>query len=224
MKQLKNIILFLFIVHYYQLQAQESNDANYIEFNDRKNIVHGVYLGFNMNYGEIDGKETIGSTIKLAYVANRKVEFGFAIGGFYSKQNITHISTLNKEDLGGVYAGIHIEPIFFSKSKINLSLPLFVGVGVAAYTNTDANGNNEINEDDDNLVGFSIVKPGISILYNISRYVQLETGIKYRFSSKFDLHPTGPTRIDGVSLGLGLKVGVFNLGRNRYKKNIQNDK
>ena len=37
--------------------AQESND--YVEFNDRKNVVHGVYLGIAGSYGKIEKKTLI---------------------------------------------------------------------------------------------------------------------------------------------------------------------
>ncbi|GAA3517768.1 hypothetical protein GCM10022393_34890 [Aquimarina addita] len=224
MKQI-NKLLFLFIIFFAQLpNAQELENSDYIEFNDRKNIVHGVYLGFNGSYGEMDNKDTHFIGLKAAYVANQKFEVGVSINGFYSQQNSIGRSSTYQEDLVGIYTGIHLEPILFSKSKINLSFPVLFGVGVAGYIDDSFNDDNdEFDDSEDNGDAFSIIEPGISILYNLSRYVQLETGIKYRISSRLDIFEGGIERINGVSVGLGIKVGVFNIGRNRYKKNVPNE-
>ncbi len=221
-----NIILILSLVNLYTIQGQEkeANDKDYIEFNDRNNIVHGVYLGFTTEYGEIDNEDTAIIGLKIAYVANRKFEAGISLKSFYSQQNLPGISISNNEDLFGIYTGIHLEPIFFSKSRVNLSFPLLTGVGTVGYIDGNIRDENQINEDDYDWDTIFVLEPGISLLYNISRYVQIETGIKYRFSSKFNIHPSGINRINGFSAGIGLKVGVFNLGRNRYKKNVPNEK
>ncbi len=220
MKHLGIILLFTLIGYISKTTAQESQD--YIEFNDRKNIVHGFYLGINPSYGEIEGKETYIMALKMAYVVNRQLEIGFETKGFYSEQNLRGIFLSNSADLGGVYAGLHLEPILFSKSRINLSFPILIGGGATGYINDDWNDDEfEENREQDWDAVF-VVEPGINVLYNISRYVQLETGMKYRFSSKVDLSTDDITRINGFSFGFGLKVGIFNLGKNRYKKNIPN--
>lgn len=78
--------------------------------------------------------------------------------------------------------------------------------------------------DEDDIDAVFVLEPGMSVLFNISRYLQLEAGIKYRFSSKLDLEFNPLSRINGFSGGVGIKVGVFNMGRNRYKKHLGNGK
>ncbi|WP_299440447.1 hypothetical protein [uncultured Aquimarina sp.] len=223
MKHLKRILLTLLITQItYQVSAQKSENNDYIEFNDRKNIVHGVYLGFNTAYGEIDGEGTGLLGLKLAYVANRKFEVGFSIKAFYSENafETTNLNFSSKNDLVGAYAGVHLEPILFSKSRVNLSFPLLIGSGAVSYIDGQFNDNNEFNEDDYQWDIVLVAEPGISLLFNVSRFLQLEAGVKYRFSSKFNIRPNGTDRINGFSAGLGIKVGIFNLGRNRYKKKV----
>ncbi|MCG8522464.1 MAG: hypothetical protein MI744_09710, partial [Pseudomonadales bacterium] len=65
-----------------------------------------------------------------------------------------------------------------------------------------------------------VYEPGVSLLFNINRYVRLEATGKYRFSSKIELEQQALDRINGFSVGLGIKVGIFNMGKNRYKKQI----
>lgn len=203
--------------------AQE--DEGYVEFNDRNNIVHGVYLGITMNYGEIDKQDTYQAGLKLAYVANQQFEVGFASNFFYSEQGIFK-SPLKTEDLVGVYGGLHLEPIFFSKSRVNLSFPLLIGAGAVGYFDSnesvDFEGEEQFNSD--NVDAVFVLEPGVNALFNVSRYLQLELGLKYRFSSRIELDDSPVSRINGVSAGLGVKIGVFNMGRNRYKKNIRDEK
>lgn len=222
MKHLKIILLFTPILGLYMSQAQENNE--YIEFNDRKNIVHGVYLGINGGYGEIKGNETYIIGLKIAYVANRKFEVGLLTKGLFSNTDLPGVFSDNDADFGAVYSGFHLEPIFFSKSKFNLSFPVLIGGGAAGYINTDWVNNEEAERyQEDQWDALFVVEPGVNVLYNLSRYVQLEAGIKYRFSSKVELSPDLINRINGFSSSFGIKVGVFNLGRNRYKKKISND-
>ncbi|WP_160114399.1 hypothetical protein [Aquimarina sp. AU119] len=223
MKHLRIILLFMLVGYNFNSIAQKSKD--YIEFNDRKNIVHGVYIGISAGYGEVENRDTYIAGLKIAYVANRKFEIGFVTKGLFSNQNISGVFSSNSADLGAVYSGVHLEPIFFSRAKINLSFPLLIGGGATGYVNTDWADDEEAERyQEDQWDAVFVVEPGVSILYNISRYVQLETGIKYRFSSKVELSPDTITRINGFSASFGIKVGVFNLGRNRYKKKIPNDK
>lgn len=98
-----------------------------------------------------------------------------------------------------------------------------VGAGAIGYVDGAYFENDDHDLDHD---GFEtsdvvfIIEPGINALFNVSRSVQLELGIKHRFSSSIELVPNSINRINGFSAGLGIKVGIFNMGRNRYKKSI----
>ena len=51
--------------------------------------------------------------------------------------------------------------------------------------------------------------------------IQLEAGVKYRMSSNLTLRPEyNINNINGFSVGIGVKIGVFNMGKNRYKQNL----
>ncbi|WP_411031218.1 hypothetical protein [Spongiimicrobium sp. 3-5] len=204
------------------LSAQGSD--NFIEFNDRKNVVHGVYIGITTHIGEIDDKETYLGGLKIAYVANQQFEVGFSGVFFYSQQNLPGFSFSDNEDLIGAYGGLHLEPIFFSKSRVNLSFPILIGAGGVAYVDGDRDFDDDFDNDINESDAVFVLEPGANALFNISRYLQIEAGVRYRFSSRLDLQPGPITRINGFSAGLGIKVGVFNLGRNRYKKNIDNER
>lgn len=222
MKQSKTILIFLLLCCCIQIYAQDNED--YIEFNDRRNIVHGVYIGLSTSYGEVDGIRAALGSVKIAYVANRQLEIGFVGTVFYADQNLPNVFPNNNGDLIGAYGGLHLEPIFFGQKKINLSFPLLLGSGVVGYIeDTEFRDDFEFDENGEDWDVAFVIEPGVSLLYNISRYAQLEIGAKYRFSSQIRLEPASITNINGFSVGFGFKLGVFNLGRNRYKKNIADE-
>lgn len=224
MQKVKTILLLLLFGFTFSGIAQDDPD-NYLEFNDRKNVVHGVYLGLNMRYGQVDSKDAFMGGLKLAYVANQQFEVGFEGNFIYSDQDYFNADLGENEDLIGAYGGLHLEPIFFSKSRVNLSFPLLIGGGGVGYIDSDLVENDDIDQNlnEDDFDPFFLAEPGVSALFNISRYLQVEAGVKYRFTSKVTLRPNGVSNLNGWSAGVGIKVGVFNLGRNRYKKNIDNE-
>ena len=201
--------------------AQEKETDDYVEFDDRKNTVHGVYLGLGGHYGRMDGEDTAFATLKLAYVANRQLEVGFAVTGFYNDRPNTQPDMFNgnKVVLIGGYGGFHVEPILFGKRFISISFPTLIGGGGVTYRGIDTLENDDVELEDKDFDNFFIVEPGINILYNFSRFTQLETGIRYRFTSDYDLSPfKGKGNLNGYSIVVGLKIGIFNMGRKKKIK------
>ncbi|OEK06070.1 hypothetical protein A8C32_18740 [Flavivirga aquatica] len=217
MKRILATALFFITVYTLTAQVEETND--YVQFDDRKNVVHGVYLGFNLHYGSVDKRGAVFGNFKLAYVANQQIEVGLGLTGFFSEENNDRPDLFNgdKVALIGGYGGIHVEPILFGKRFISVSFPLLVGGGVVGYF-----GNSFTDEYDDikdeDFDDIFVVEPGINILYNFSRYTQLETGIKYRFTSDYNLLPYRKGNLNGFTIGAGLKIGIFNMGRKKKIK------
>lgn len=220
MKKLITVVFTLFIFNTLMAQTDETND--YFEFDDRKNIVHGVYLGFTPQYGRISNEDAGIFNLKLAYVANRKFEIGLSGSAFFSKQpNNTNVYRGDEVFLVGAYGGLHLEPILFGNRFISVSFPLMIGGGGVTILEKKANGEFDeapLENETYDYDSFFIVEPGVNILYNISRFVQVETGIRYRISESFRLPYYGKDNIKGFSVGIGLKIGIFNMGRKKKIK------
>ncbi|KQC29151.1 hypothetical protein [Flagellimonas eckloniae] len=221
LKNFTVFVLFLALLCYNSLLKAQEEPKDYIEFNDRKNVVHGVYLGLNAHYGELKNIPTYGLGLKMAYVANQRFEVGIATTFLISDQEFITVEDIDNR-LIGAYIGGHFEPIFFSKKRVNLSFPLFLGVGGIGYTTSgeDDFDDDFIDKEFENVNTIFVMEPGVNALFNLSRYIQLEAGIKYRFTNKIDLATSPIKRLNGFSTGVGVKVGIFNMGKNRYKKNI----
>lgn len=217
MKKLVTTVFILFIFNSLTAQTDETND--YFEFDDRKNIVHGVYLGINQHLGKISKKNAGFTNLKLAYVANRKLEIGLSGTLFFSKQpNNTNIYRGDEVLLIGAYGGLHLEPILFGTKSVSVSFPLLIGGGGVTILEKKENGDFDeapLENDTYDYDSFFIVEPGINLLYNISRFVQIEMGVRYRFSESFNLPYHGEGNIKGFSFGGGIKIGIFNMGRKK---------
>ncbi|WP_456438931.1 hypothetical protein [Psychroserpens sp.] len=217
----KIIILALAFISLNVLSAQIDETNEYVEFDDRKNIVHGVYIGLGGHYGRMDGEDTVLATLKLAYVANRQLEVGFAVTGFYNDRPNTQPNLFdgNEVILFGGYGGFHVEPILFGDRFISVSFPTLIGGGIVTYKGIDTLENEDVELVDKDFDDFFIVEPGINILYNFTRFTQLETGIRYRFTSNYNLSPfKGRDNLNGYSIMIGLKLGIFNMGRKKKIK------
>lgn len=221
MKKIIIVVCTIFCVN--SLFSQEEKTQDYVEFDDRKNVVHGVYLGIGGHYGRMDGENTGFATVKLAYVANRQLEVGFAATAFFNDRPNTQPNLFdgNKVVLLGGYGGFHLEPILFGERFISVSFPILIGGGAVTYRGIDTIENDDIELDDKDFDNFFIAEPGINILYNFTRFTQLETGFRYRFTSDYDLSPFKEKgNLNGYSIMVGLKIGIFNMGR---KKKINDD-
>ncbi|MFS4468353.1 hypothetical protein [Maribacter sp. 2210JD10-5] len=227
--KLQPILLFLFLTFIFlSLNAQNTpkdsiETVDYIEFNDRNNVVHGVYLGLNTHYGQTFKEPSYGFGFNIAYVANQQFEIGLAVNVFQSDQQFITSELIDNKLTGG-YIGLHLEPIFFSKNRISLSIPIVIGLGAVGYfTQGDGDFDDDfLDAEFDDVNVMRVFEPGVSALFNISRYLQLEAGVKYRFTNRFDFATSPVKNLNGYSVGLGIKVGVFNMGRNRYKKKVPN--
>lgn len=208
MKKLKYTTILLFTIIFYNVNAQDTDD--YIEFDDSQNTVHGVYLGLSAYYGEIEGESTYMFGGKVAYVANQQFEIGFAGVGFYTDQDSQGIIT--DDGIYGGYGGFHLEPIFFGTRTVSLAIPILIGGGVVGYVDHYFE---DFDIEDETWDAYFVFEPGVSVQYNISRFIQLEAGVKYRFSSDINLYPGSIKNINGFSGGIGMKFGVFNMRRDK---------
>ena len=201
----------------------QETEGDFIEFDDRKNVVHGVYIGLFQHITQISNRSTGLVNLKLAYVANKQLEVGISANVFFSKQpNNTTLFEGEYVSLFGGYMGLHLEPILYGRHKFSLSFPIMLGGGVITILKYNEDGTlseRNFNKDSQIVDEFLIVEPGFNVLYNISRFLQIEAGILYRVSTNYELK-VFEDNINGFSAGMGLKMGIFNLGR---KKKIKDD-
>ncbi|WP_236974068.1 hypothetical protein [Membranihabitans maritimus] len=220
------IFLLLVTVGLYGQNDQEG----YIEFSEKKvdaaetfssgSGTHGVYLGIQPKFGKIGDDNALFFTGRLGYVTNNKLEIGISGSGFYSDHNLSNLN--RRKVLTGAYGGLHFEPIFFGKQKVHMSVPVMIGGGAIGFLDRD---DFDIDPYDDEWDPFFLVEPGVNVVFKISNIIQLETGITYRMTSDVLLgNQLNLENVNGLSFGVGLKMGVFNLGsRKMVKTNVSTE-
>lgn len=203
------------------LSAQDQNTGEYIEFSEKKvgqaetftsgGGSHGIYMGIYSKYGVIADDNALFLGGRIAYVADNKIEIGIGGMGFYSDHELSNLAS--DKILTGGYGGLHIEPILFGKQKIHLSIPILLGAGAIGLLDNDHLGPNDFPDEWD---PYFIMEPGLNVVFKISNFIQLEAGVQYRFSNDVSLGNYQTIKdMNGFSAGVGIKMGVFNLGHKR---------
>jgi hypothetical protein len=132
-------------------------------------------------------------------------------------------SIRTQTNMGGLIVAYHILP----DKLVNLSIPLEFGVG---YMSLDSTNNNSYNEHRhgrrhsslDNHSKFGFVSPGVNLNLNVFKYGLVYAGAKYRISTNVDnsanlLYYVQRKDIDGLYFDVGLKLGIFEMWKRKFK-------
>ncbi len=183
-----------------------------------ENRAHSFYVGIAHHYGNINGKSAFMHRIQGVYVAHKNLEVGVAAVGFYSKQDNAYQNSLrDKVNISGGYAGLQIAPIVNLDNNLRLSFPVLLGAGgIVAWDTKDRDYDyydyeyDYYNDNDSEADFFFIGEAGLDVVYSFSKRFQVELGARYRLSTDYDLSPyQKDENIDGFSVGLGFKIGLF---------------
>lgn len=199
------------------INAQEEN-SDYIDIGgDRKHPEietfqhgddhHGWVIGLNINYGQIEKENAIFSGFKAAYIMNRSLELGFSGTAFYSQQNHTEFFDDELNLIGG-YGGLHIAPIIIPLKKVHVAFPIMLGAGAIGYDDEISGPQGRLfyeNDWDEVFVG----QIGATVVFNISRYFQIEVGANYLKTTDIELERVRNLNIDGFTGGFGFRFGRF---------------
>lgn len=213
---MKKLLIITFIAAFaFTLSAQDST------FSKRNNsemktllgsdITHGAYGAITIGYSQIDNEDSWLIGGRAAWILNHSVGIGFAGYGFANDIYLDEINN-DKEayDLVGGYGGLLIEPIFFSRELVHLTMPIIVGAGGV----TEAPHNYWEQEDYwDNKTyeasGFFVLEPGLEIELNLTRFMRVSGGASYRLASEIDIPNVDQNALNGFSTYFSLKFGKF---------------
>ncbi len=193
-------------------ETDYSNDEFKTLFGDR-NVSHGGYGAFSMNYSQIDGKDAMVMGARGAWVIDHGFALGFAGYGFINDYSFNpSLAGGRNVNLAGGYGGLLMEPIIFAKFPVHLSIPILVGAGGIAYTSTFNPYPYDYEDFDlfvEDATGYFLIEPGIELEINVVRFFRLAIGGYYRFTSNIQLYDTPQDVLNGWSAGVTLKFGKF---------------
>ncbi len=171
-------------------------------------ISHGAYLGLSVGYANLNTRNAVMANAKLAWIIDHHLAFGISASGF-SEDLWSEINNSTKNILNGGYCGLVIEPIIRPAYPIHLSIPVIAGVGGVSMIR-DYNWNDYTTYYyGDDFDAYFIVEPGIEVEANLIKYVRLNLFCSYRITSPVYLFGVKRYPINGISTGIGIKIGKF---------------
>lgn len=173
----------------------------------------GGFFAPSAKIAQLDGQTTVFAGAKMAMVLGHQFNIGMAGFGMLSKPDTYTLPMMN----GGVgeykltnmgYFGVYMEPVFFNKSVVHLTVPAIVGIGVGQsehhwYNNGYYWSGSTITD------AFMVLEPGLNVEVNIAGALRFFGGGSYRFVLDSNLMPDSDERLSGFSINFGLKIGWF---------------
>jgi hypothetical protein len=191
------------------------------------NVQSGGYLSISTQYKAIDGEESLVIGGRIGWLINHCFTIGLGGYGFFSNPKtdtflINTITDLDPNDefgYSGGWGGVFFEPVFFPRFPVHVAVPVMIGAGGVGYSSWNGNDYDESdswdNYQQDNQ-GFFIVNPGVEIELNMMKFLRLNFGAYYQWTSDIDLTYrenfapiAGNDLLRGFSYGMTIKVGYF---------------
>ena len=169
---------------------------------------NGGYFDLYVNYTEVDSREAIEIGSRIAFIIGHSLSIGIDGAGFIS--NIEEESPGKENLITGGYGGLVIEPIIFPKAPVHITTPILMGGGAAVYAVTNDRYPDEMMSD--NVDPFLLVRPGLEIEFNITRYLRFSLGASYRITTNMgntDERFLSSKGMNGLSGGISFKLGKF---------------
>lgn len=164
----------------------------------------------NWNYGvtDIHGDAAYITSRRLALAINidRMNTLNVGIGSYKVQSNIDLVSwsqpTIPEPKLLVEYSGFELEYLYQPNDLVHFGAMVLIGSGDARYENR----NIPIQTTKD---AFFVVKPGLTLNLNITRWLKMTTAAHYRFVQNVNLEGTSDADLSGFHASLGFRVGIF---------------
>ena len=171
----------------------------------------GWYVGPDFAFSQFDGRDVFLMGISSGVIFNHNFSLGLAGYGIMNTNNLryTGISEFGDLYLYGGYGGLKLEYRFFSKSPVNLAVPLLVGGGGLVYSRNNWADDNDHEFDDDIYAsdGFFVVEPGVMVGLNFFKFMRVDLGVTYRYTPNMNLPSTDKGLINSFNAVASLRFG-----------------
>ncbi len=204
-------------------------------FSGSKLNIHylGLYVAPETQFSSLAGQMTPMGGASAMLLLNKKWAIGVSAATTLDRSfTPTQISTTKALTLNARYAGVKFEYTPKPDAVVHVSFPLSIGLGwlnadSVKYVNVRGK-NNDFFEGDRRFGNnnFVVIQPGINVEANLFRYAKIFAGASYRISvdgyrsttTTTTGNPLANTNFQGLSLNLGLKVGLFDYELKHRKK------
>ena len=178
----------------------EMNEA-YSHFGHRGVLLPGMSMGVILNH-----HWTIGMTGSM--MMNLQ---GMHRGHGDRDENDSVTTIKHRGSMSGGYGGILLEYTLLPKSKVHLCFPLTIGTGFISRSHPEKLSDSTWSEQDrtHHVKHFFVIEPGVKLVLNVIRHMQLDLGISYRYSPENSRWITSPDFVNQLTARIGLRFGKF---------------
>jgi hypothetical protein len=177
----------------------------------------GWWIGPEVAWTKIEHKDAF--MVGLSGGVILKHCFSIGLAG-YGIVNSHYLRFNDKNDtasvyLYGGYGGLRLEYRIMPFNMVNVSFPLLIGGGGVTYSTWDPYYySNHPNYPDDNHTyyvwdSYFVIEPGICVGLNILKFMRLDAGISYRYTSSVYLPRTDEDLMSNMNMMMSLKFGKF---------------
>jgi len=197
-------------------QYADSNEQKEIKtlFDSPRPVANGGYGALTMKYGRILDQDAYWFGVRGGWLINHQFTLGLAGNGLTSR--VYHNEWLpnnpdpnvNARLLTG-YGGLMLEPIFFHNELFHIAVPVVIGAGGATYGIEHRNWWTEIDVPNNVGEAFFVLEPGIELEINVLRWMRIDIGASYLYTSDVSIPEVDPGFMRGFMGSFALKFGAF---------------
>jgi hypothetical protein len=218
MKRLSLFFALLFVAIFVNAQqepTQSDNDINTV-FGKGGQAKIGWFIGLDNGYTQFDKRDVWMGGLNFGMIVNHNFAIGLSGQGWTNRNGMYYSGVTDTAGayLEGGYGGLHLEYTLFPKSLVHVTFPVIIGAGGATYVTDEKYPEFDENEYDYcyktlDTDPFFVIEPGVRAEINILKFMRLNAGVSYRYTSGLDLINTPDNLMNNFTASIGLKFGKF---------------
>lgn len=211
---MKKMLFILFaLVLSAGLYAQENQEIKTL-FDSQTPQHNGGYGAIVMKYGKVLDQDAFWMGVRGGWLINHRFTLG--IGGYGLTSRVINNDWLPEDPDPNVdarlltgYGGLLLEPILFHNELFHVAMPVLVGAGGATYGLERRNYWSSIDVPDNTGYAFFALEPGLELEINVLRFMRVNLGASYLYTSDVDIPNVEPDFMRGFMGTFALKFGSF---------------
>lgn len=219
----KNIITLIAVITCMTTLAQTGTNNNKANNENQEiqtlfnNVGHlGWWISPDFAWTQFDGRDAFLGGLSGGIIINHSFSIGLAGYGIMTSQNLRYSGINDTADvyLYGGYGGLKLEYRLNPNKLINIAFPLLIGGGGASYSTWGPNDwyHSNYHENYDHSYiwdSYFVIEPGVVIGINLLKFMRLDAGVSYRYTSGIELPETNSNLFNGFNASISLKFGMF---------------
>jgi hypothetical protein len=211
-------------LHTLNAQNQEA-DSTRTRYLFAKPSSVGFYIAPEAGYGQLNGEMTTFTGSSFMVMFNKKWSVGLT--GARNANRSFSPASVKPWYMNANYGGLKLEYTLNPNAPVHVTFPLTLGMGVVSADSIANNLKRGNGRDNDywgtgnaaNRNQYGVVIPGITLETNLFRFAKVSLGANYRLAFAQTVGTKVPENsLNGFNVSAGLKVGLFDIGTSRRKR------